>query len=61
MENAMLIPKLGIGEDGEAFDQIKNYYKDLIDEKRIKQVFIRDIVEKGGGALNCISWTIKYN
>jgi agmatine deiminase len=59
IENALLIPKLGIDEDDQAFKQIKNHYKNLIDEKRIKQVFIRDIVENGGGALNCISWTIK--
>jgi agmatine deiminase len=59
IENALLIPKLGIDEDDQAFRQIKNHYKYIIDEKRIMQVFIRDIVEKGSGALNCISWTIK--
>jgi agmatine deiminase len=59
IENALLIPRLGIDEDDQAFKQIKNHYKNFIDEKRIMQVFIRDIVEKGGGALNCISWTIK--
>lgn len=59
IENAMLIPGLGIDEDEQAFKQIKSHYKDFIEEKRFVQVFIRDIVKIGGGALNCISWTTK--
>ncbi len=59
IENTLLVPKLGIEEDDQAFKQIKNLYKDCIEENRIRQVFIKDLVENGGGALNCISWTIK--
>ena len=59
MENTMLIPKLGIDEDEQAFRQINNLYKDYIEPQRIVQVNVRDLVEFGGGALNCISWTIK--
>jgi len=57
--NALLIPELGIDEDEQAYQQIKKYYKESLYENRIVQVPIRDIVVGGGGALNCISWTIK--
>jgi agmatine deiminase len=59
IENAMLIPELAIDEDEQAYQQIKHLFKHCINEKRIVQVSIRDTVEVGGGALNCISWTIK--
>jgi agmatine deiminase len=59
IENAMLIPKLGINEDEQAFEQIKNLFKNYIEHQRIVQVEIRELVEIGGGALNCISWTLK--
>lgn len=59
IENAMLVPQLGIEEDHQALEQLKSYYRDTIDEKRIKPVAIADLVHKGEGALNCISWTIK--
>lgn len=59
IENAILIPKLDIDEDNQALEQIKDLFKDYIDPQRIKQVNVRDLVEFGGGALNCISWTIK--
>jgi agmatine/peptidylarginine deiminase len=59
IENAMLIPKLGIDEDDQAFEQIKNLFKDYIEPQRIVQVNVRDLVEFGKGALNCVAWTIK--
>jgi agmatine/peptidylarginine deiminase len=59
IENAMLIPKLGIDEDDQAFEQIKNLFKDYIEPQRIVQVNVRDLVEFGNGALNCVAWTIK--
>ena len=58
-ENAILVPKLNIDEDEQAFEQIKELYKAYIDPKRIVQVNVRELIESGGGALNCISWTIK--
>jgi agmatine deiminase len=59
MENAMLVPKLGIDEDEQAFEQISELFNHLIEPKRIVQVSVRELVEIGGGALNCISWTIQ--
>jgi agmatine/peptidylarginine deiminase len=44
MENALLVPKLGIDEDEQAFNKIKDFYKDYVDTKRIVQVEIRDLV-----------------
>lgn len=54
----ILIPKLNIEEDNKAFEQIEKYYPDYAKNKRIAQVDMTEIV-KYGGALNCITWTIK--
>jgi len=59
MDNVILVPKLNIEEDEQALEQIKKHFKNFVDSKRILQVEIRELVETGGGALNCISWTIK--
>jgi agmatine deiminase len=59
MENAILVPKLNIEEDEQALVQIQKHFKSFIDTKRVVQVEILDLIETGGGALNCISWTIK--
>lgn len=59
MENAILVPKLNIEEDEQALVQIQKHFKSFVDAKRVVQVEIRDLVETGSGALNCISWTIK--
>lgn len=59
IENVILVPKLNIPEDEQAFKQIREHYKDYVEIKRIVQVDIRELVEYGGGALNCISWTTK--
>lgn len=59
MDNAILVPKLNIEEDEQALEQIQKHFKSFVDAKRVVQVEIRDLVETGGGALNCISWTIK--
>lgn len=55
-KNLILIPKFGVDEDFQAFEQIENYYPDY--KKRIAQVDMTEIV-KFGGALNCITWTTK--
>ena len=47
-----------IDEDEQALKQIKKYYPEYRINERIKQVNMIDIV-KYGGALNCITWTIK--
>ena len=57
-KDLILLPKLNIEEDEQAFEQMKIYYPDYARNNRIAQVDMTKIV-KEGGALNCISWTIK--
>ena len=57
-KDLILVPKFGIEEDEQAFEQIKNYYPEYNLQNRICQIDMSEIV-KDGGALNCISWTIK--
>lgn len=54
----LLIPKLGIEADKQALEQISEHYRDYAADNKIEQVAMRDIVEKGGGALNCLTWTV---
>lgn len=54
----LFLPKLNTDQDQTALEQIKYYFKDYSKNKRIFQIDMTDIV-KYGGALNCISWTIK--
>ncbi len=53
-KNLILLPKLGIDEDSQAFEQIENFFTDY--KGKIAQIDVSDIV-KLDGALNCISWT----
>lgn len=55
----ILFPKLQIDEDDQAFEKIKLFVPDYANRKRIVQVDVRDLVEYGGGGLNCASWTTK--
>lgn len=55
-KDLILLPKFGIDEDGQAFEQIENFYTDY--KGKIAQVVMSEIV-RFGGALNCISWTTK--
>jgi agmatine deiminase len=57
-KDIILLPKLGIEEDEQAYSQICGYFPEYDKMGRIRQVDIREIL-KYGGALNCISWTIK--
>lgn len=57
-KDLILLPKLNIDEDEQAFEQMKIYYPDYARNNRITQVDMTEIV-KEGGALNCISWTIR--
>ncbi len=59
-KDLILLPKLNIDEDEQAFKQIEIYYPDYASNNRIVQIDMTEIV-KEGGALNCISWTIKSN
>lgn len=51
----ILLPALGIAEDKQAYVQFTTLFPDY----QIEQVNVAEIV-KLGGALNCISWNIKY-
>ena len=55
-KDLILLPKFGIDEDKEAFEQIESFYTDY--KGRIAQVDMSEIV-RYDGALNCITWTIK--
>lgn len=55
-KDLILLPKFGIDEDEQAFEQIKSFYPDY--QGKISQVEMSEIV-RFGGALNCITWTIK--
>jgi len=57
-QDIILVPKLNKKEDEMAIEQISKYYPDYTSKDRISQIEMKDIVKKGG-ALNCISWTIK--
>lgn len=59
-KDLILLPKFGIEEDQKALEQICYFYSEYAEKKRIEQIEMKDIVIKGG-ALNCITWTIKDN
>lgn len=52
-KDLILLPNFGIKEDEQALEQIKEYFPTY----NIEQINVKEFVEKGGGALNCISWT----
>ena len=53
----ILLPSLGIDKDDEdLMKEIKKYFPDYTD--RIRKINMNSIISRGG-ALNCISWTIK--
>lgn len=55
-KDIILLPKFGIDEDKQAFEQIECFYPEY--KGKIAQVEMSEIV-KFGGALNCITWTTK--
>lgn len=55
-KNLIILPKFGIDEDNQALEVIRENFPDY--KERIAQVDMTEIV-KFGGALNCITWTIK--
>ena len=57
-KDLILLPKLLADEDEQALKQISEFYPDYADKNRIIQIEMNDIIALGG-ALNCISWTIK--
>lgn len=56
-DKIIIVPGIGNKQtDAEAMEQIKVLYPQY--EERIYQVQMRNFIKKGGGALNCCSWTI---
>lgn len=53
----ILVPGLGTDSDPEALKQIEQLYPNYAG--RIQQVNIAPIVEKYGGAFNCLTWTVQ--
>ena len=54
--DVIIVPGLGLPTDREALEQIKELHPSY--EDRIYQVNIASIIERWGGALNCLSWTL---
>ena len=58
LKDLILVPKLGIEEDEQALEQIREYFAESYQSDKIRPVSVKTII-KGGGALNCISWNIE--
>lgn len=58
-KDIILVPSLNRKEEDEkAFEKISDCFPDYSNNARIRKIDMREIVRQGG-ALNCISWTIK--
>lgn len=55
-KDLILLPQFGVDEDEQAFNEISRFYPKY--EGKVEKVNATQFV-RGGGALNCISWTIK--
>ncbi len=55
--DVIIVPALGLSTDSEALEQIKALHPDY--EGRIYMVRAENIIKRYGGALNCLSWTIR--
>lgn len=53
--NLILVPHLGTTDDELVMEQFEKIYGNCI----LQPVYMLPIIEAGGGALNCLSWTIK--
>lgn len=54
-QNVIIVPGLGLPTDKEAMMHIKKLFPEY--KERIYQVLMPSLVRRGGGALNCLSWT----
>lgn len=59
-KDLILLPKLNKKTDDNAFAQISMFFPEYSNKNRIVQINMTEIT-KMGGALNCISWTIKQD
>ena len=51
--NVIIVPALGIPEDGQALFQLKKIFP----HKNVVQIRMEEVVKRGG-ALNCLTWTL---
>lgn len=56
-ENVIIVPGVDSPNDQVAFNQLERIFPEY--KGRIFQVQMRDFINRGGGALNCCSWTIQ--
>lgn len=54
-QNVIIVPGVGRSTDEEALKHIKKLFPEY--DGRIYQVQMQSIVKRGGGALNCLSWS----
>ena len=54
-KDLIFVPKLGIDEDGQAFDQISSAFPEYANRNRFDQTDV-SILVKEDGAFNCVSW-----
>ena len=62
IDNLIIVPELGEKTDDEMMHQMLDLYEESIFteyKRRIIQVQMRDLIKKWGGALNCLSGTVK--
>ncbi len=57
-KDILLVPGLDIEEDRQALEKFEKLFPDYAERGRIIQIDVSPIVAEGG-ALNCISWTVK--
>jgi agmatine/peptidylarginine deiminase len=52
----ILVPELGIAEDTAAIEQIRDAYS-IYPSNKVQGIKCAELIRKGGGGLNCITWT----
>jgi agmatine deiminase len=57
MEKLLLVPQFGIEEDPQAMDQIRKLFPDYAAKGQMDTIGA-GVLMKGGGVLNCASWSI---
>jgi agmatine deiminase len=58
MEKLLLVPQFGIEEDLQALDQIRKLFPGYAAKGQMDLIGA-GVLMKGGGVLNCASWSIK--
>ena len=61
-KDIIVVPGVGYKSDEKAIEEISMHFPKYASDKRIKSIDLSKIImdeEDGGGALNCLTWTIK--